>query len=281
MKVIRDNKRLEEWVQAQKKMGRRIGFVPTMGALHEGHLTLIRTSKLKSDVTVCSIFVNPTQFNDAKDLEKYPRNVARDKTLLEGESVDLLYLPDVKAMYPSGTDAWEPIEFESLDEVLEGAFRPGHFQGVAQVVHRLLKLVRPDELYMGQKDFQQVAIIRRMLNLKNISVDLVVVPIVRELHGLAMSSRNERLSSIDRMRAAKLYEVLNYIKLGFEEGRALDEVLNEGRSMLDFPDFRLEYLEVCERTQLRSLTSWGKQYEMVALVACWVGEVRLIDNVLL
>ncbi len=280
MNVIKDPETVTEWVKERKRQGKSVGFVPTMGALHEGHLSLVHASKKSSALTIVSIFVNPTQFNDVRDLEKYPRDKGRDLELLGAEGVDLVFLPDVEGIYPDGAEAWVPIDFGTLDKVLEGKFRPGHFQGVAQVVSRLLDIVRPDDLYMGQKDFQQIAIIRKMLALRNSGVRLQVVPTVRELHGLAMSSRNERLSHTDRMRAGKLYEALCYLKCMYEDGLSLRQARSKAAEMLDFPDFKLEYLELCDRTSLSTLDEWGKPGEMVALVACWLKDVRLIDNIL-
>ena len=278
MRVIKTPDALGRWVKEQREQGRTIGFVPTMGALHEGHLSLIRASRKSSACTVCSIFVNPTQFNDPKDLEKYPRDTTRDLRLLDEEGADVVFLPEVEDIYPKGVKAWVPIEFGHLDSILEGAFRPGHFQGVAQVVSRLLDIVRPDNLYMGQKDYQQVAIIRKMLETYPNPPNLQMVPTVRELHGLAMSSRNQRLSEVDWMRAGKLFEALVWLRASFREDIPLARALEEGRQLLDFPGFRLEYLTVCNRADLSVLYEWGHEGEMVALVACWLGEVRLIDN---
>ena len=171
-----------------------IGFIPTMGALHEGHLALIRAAQANGCYTVCSIFVNPTQFNDPSDLEKYPRTPEKDAELLEKVGCDVIFMPEVEEIYPPGDIQDFELDFEGLDEVMEGVFRPGHFKGVAQVVKRLLDLVQPDGLYMGQKDFQQVAIVRHLIRVTRFPVELVVVPTVREHDGLAMSSRNIRLS---------------------------------------------------------------------------------------
>jgi pantoate--beta-alanine ligase len=185
---------LDKALAKHRRAGRTIGFTPTLGALHSGHLQLMQRSQRECDVAICSIFVNPTQFNDPTDLKKYPRTLKADKTLLESIEVDYLFNPLVDEVYPKGLDTHVEIDFGQLDKVMEGAMRPGHFAGVAQVVKRLLDMVRPTHLYMGQKDFQQFTIIQHMIDLLDMPVQLVVCPIVREADGLAMSSRNRRLS---------------------------------------------------------------------------------------
>ncbi len=255
-----------------------IGFVPTMGALHEGHLALVRQSLRRDDCTVVSIFVNPTQFNDPEDYRLYPRSVDSDMALLEHEGVDVVFIPSESEIYPHGRDAWEPIDLGGLDQILEGAHRPGHFQGVAQVVKRLLDIVQPHRLYLGQKDYQQIAVIRKMLQHFQLPVEIVEVPTVREPSGLAMSSRNQRLSALDRLRASRLFEALVYLEQMYHDDVPLPTALQRAQDMLDLPDFRLEYLVVCDAQTFRVLQTWKDAPQKIALLACWVKDVRLIDN---
>lgn len=203
---------LKKLIEINKNKGASIGFVPTMGALHEGHLTLVRSASKENDVVIVSIFVNPTQFNDKKDLEKYPRTLDSDLLLLSGSGANVVFAPGVDDIYPDGDDKGADIDLGGLDMYMEGAFRPGHFKGVAQVVKRLLEIVTPDRLYMGQKDFQQFTIIQYMLDSLKINTQLVVCPIVRETTGLAMSSRNARLSSPTRAAAGIIFRVLKSAK---------------------------------------------------------------------
>jgi pantoate--beta-alanine ligase len=203
---------LERHLTAAKKDGKRIGFAPTMGALHAGHLSLIAQAKEKCDLVVCSIFVNPTQFNDPADFEKYPVTIDQDILLLTDAGCNVLFLPSVQEVYPDGLTAKRHYDFGPLETVLEGAFRPGHFQGVGQVVHLLLDLVQPDMLFMGQKDLQQCLIINKLLRLMNSPIQLVICPTKREEDGLAMSSRNLRLNPTERVNALHIYNALTYVK---------------------------------------------------------------------
>lgn len=259
--------------------GKTIGFVPTMGALHEGHMSIITESVLKNDVTVCSIFVNPTQFNSREDLLKYPRSKQEDTGKLAKAGVDILFYPNEKEIYPEGYGSGPVINLNSLDTVWEGKFRPGHFAGVVQVVNRLLDIVKPDNLYMGQKDFQQFTIIQRMLNEIKSSVNLIIVPTIREENGLAMSSRNMRLSSDDRKKAAILYKMLSFTKVNLGklaisdiEAHALNEINNMG--------LKPEYFKIVRTDDLSEITEYRSE-KLVAIVAAWAGDVRLIDNLLL
>ena len=193
MKIFRTKQELQQELSGIRKENKVITLVPTMGALHEGHLSLINFAKPSTDVTICSIFVNPTQFNDPKDLEKYPRPIENDIALLESVGCDILFLPSVEEMYPENDPQWQ-IDLGDLDRIWEGEHRPGHFQGVTQIVYKLFDLVKPNQACFGQKDFQQVMVIQRMLEIKNLDIKLLICPIVRNEKGLALSSRNARLT---------------------------------------------------------------------------------------
>src|ERR1700761_1849351 len=214
MLIFKHKADLLPWLREQKTAGRRIGFEPTMGALHNGHISLINISKGTVDLTVCSIFVNPTQFNDPKDFQKYPITIEQDLLLLEKAGADALFLPPVTELYPNGTTGLEHYDLGPLETVLEGEFRPGHFQGVAQVMQRLLDIVRPDHLFMGSKDYQQCMVVQRLLEIMGLPAVLHRCPIVREPDGLAMSSRNVRLTAEERVRALAIYQSLRIIKEG-------------------------------------------------------------------
>jgi len=257
-----------------------IGFAPTMGALHRGHMSLMATSSSQCDVTVCSIFVNPTQFNEKSDLDKYPITIQSDLNMLLAEGVDIVFLPNAQEIYPRGDHYEMPYDLGPVAEVLEGAKRPGHFEGVVQVVDRLLEIVQPSALFMGQKDFQQFSIIQRMLDLNGKSTELVVCPIIREADGLAMSSRNVRLSNQDREDALSLSAALNFINKHKEE-LSISDLKENALGMLDNPNITVEYLTIVNGSTLQNIDEIDSSSYAVALVAAWVGEVRLIDNIIL
>jgi pantoate--beta-alanine ligase len=268
---------LKQYLNTHRQAGESIGFAPTMGALHAGHLDLIRHSKAQNACTVCSIFVNPTQFNDPKDLEKYPRTPDKDCAMLESVGTDLVFMPSVEAIYPSDLDTSLHLELGQLDQVMEGAFRPGHFQGMAQVVKRLLDIVQPQALYMGQKDFQQLSIVQHLIRQLALPVELVMVPTVREADGLAMSSRNVRLSPENRQLAPLIFQTLSWAKtqLGL---RPLAEIEAEAMQRLSLPAFRPEYFQIVDGYTLQRIQNPAEHEWIVACVATWLGEVRLIDN---
>ena len=268
---------LQQYLNTHRQLGESIGFAPTMGALHSGHLDLIRHSKAHNACTVCSIFVNPTQFNDPKDLEKYPRTPEKDLTMLESVGTEVVFMPPVEEIYPPGLETTLQLELGQLDKVMEGAFRPGHFQGMAQVVKRLLDIVQPDRLYMGQKDFQQFSIVGHMIRQLNLPVELVMVPTVREADGLAMSSRNVRLSEAQRAVAPVIYQTLSWAKtqLGIQP---IAEIEAEAMQRLSLPEFRPEYFQIVDGQTLLPVVEPAEHEWIVACVASWVGEVRLIDN---
>lgn len=280
MFVFKTVSELQQYLNSRRANGEQVGFAPTMGALHLGHLDLMRHSKAQNACTVCSIFVNPTQFNDPKDLEKYPRTPEKDLAMLESVGTEVVFMPAVEEIYPPGLDLTLQLDLNPLDQVMEGAFRPGHFQGMAQVVKRLLDIVQPDRLYMGQKDFQQFSIVGHMIRQLQLPVKLVMVPTVRESDGLAMSSRNMRLSSEQRQAAPIIYQTLEWAKSQLEL-RAIAEIETEALQRLNLPDFRPEYFQIVDGKTLQPITNSTQHDWIVACVASWVGEVRLIDNLVL
>ena len=273
---------LHKHLEGQRKNNNKIAFIPTMGALHEGHSFLIRQAKKDSCFTACSIFVNPTQFNDAADFKKYPVTIEKDILLLETIGCDMLFLPSVPEIYPQGTAIKFSYDLGYLETILEGKYRPGHFQGVCAVVHRLLEIVKPDQLYIGQKDYQQCLVIKRLIGLTGLSesVNVKVVPTQREKDGLAMSSRNMRLSAEERKKAPAIYQALNEIKKQLKPG-TLDPVKELAVNTLNAKGFKVDYIEMADSADLTLVNEWDGKKKLVALAAAFLGDVRLIDNVLL
>ncbi len=270
---------LQSHLNKIRKKGGKIGFVPTMGALHHGHLSLIRQSVEANDCTVCSIFVNPTQFNDDADLEKYPRTVAKDMAMLTSVDNDVLFLPDVSEIYPPGLNTELKLDFGELATVMEGYFRPGHFDGMAQVVKRLLDIVEPHSLYMGQKDFQQLAIVRNMLTQLKMPINLEMCAIIRQEDGLAMSSRNVRLEPALREKALLLSQTLQKGKAKMAT-QTPAEIQQWAIKELTIPSFKPEYFEIVNAITLQPIESFSDTDYVVACTAVWVGEIRLIDNLI-
>lgn len=269
---------MTSWLKKSSAQGKTIGFVPTMGALHAGHMSLIKASKADAGLTVCSIFINPTQFNDPGDFQRYPVTIEKDIEMLEAGGADVLFLPPVAELYPGGTGGLERYDLGNLENLLEGKYRPGHFQGVCQVMFRLLSLVRPDDLYMGQKDYQQCMVIRRLLEIMRLPARLHPCPIIREQDGLAMSSRNLRLSPGQRSNATAIYRALLDLKEKWAvRGKA---AIESAEAILTGADFRVDYVSVADKDSLEPLAP-GAARPAVALVAAFQGEVRLIDNMLL
>ena len=256
-----------------------VGFVPTMGALHEGHLSLLRQSKKAAEITVASIFVNPTQFNNADDFKKYPKTIEQDVLLLETNGCDILFLPDEKEIYPNEESRQKHFDLGYLETILEGKFRPGHFQGVCLVVEKLLNIVEADFLFMGQKDFQQCMVIKRLIEIMNVNVQLIICPILREETGLAMSSRNLRLTADERILAAKLHQALLSIKNNCNEN--FQSLKNKTVTDLENQGFKVDYLELAGKNNLALLTDFNEKEDLVLLIAAYLNEVRLIDNVLI
>lgn len=270
---------LRKIIDSQSRIGKSIGFVPTMGALHAGHISLIEESRKRSDFTVCSIFVNPTQFNDPSDFTHYPVTIEKDIESLEKAGCELLFLPSVSGIYPETTPRPLHYELGYLETLLEGRFRPGHFQGVCMVVDRLLSIVRPNHLFLGQKDYQQCMVIRRLLELtgRTATIALHICPTLREIDGLAMSSRNMRLPEKDRETAPELYRVLTAIRKEMKTGD-LTPLITSATLRLADAGFRPDYVEIADALTLEPVNSWDGQQKIVALAAAYLGEVRLIDN---
>ncbi len=279
MKIVKYTSDLQNIITDYKALNKTIGFVPTMGALHQGHLSLIREARKQSDVVVCSIFVNPTQFNDAEDFEKYPRNTDRDLEMIQAEGCDIAFVPSVEEMYPE-TDE-RIFRFGHLEEVMEGRFRKGHFNGVAQVVSKLFDMVQPDKAFFGQKDFQQYVIIKDLVRQLSLPIKIVPCPIIREPNGLAMSSRNERLSHEQRELASEISKALFWAKENYLNYSVEDVKTRVAEKINGVPELELEYVEIVDDTQLEPIQDWAEKSNKVACVAVFCGKVRLIDNIVL
>lgn len=271
---------LSKWLEIQRKNKINTGFVPTMGALHSGHISLIEFSKKDNPVTVASIFVNPAQFNDPKDFEKYPVTIERDINMLEQAGCDVLFLPSVMEMYPAGTAPAKHYNLGFLETVLEGKYRPGHFQGVCLVVERLLEIVRPHNLYLGQKDYQQCMVLARLVELMQQDTKVNICPTLRENDGLAMSSRNMRLNEAERKTAVAIYQSLSAIKENLKPGDTAS-LIQKATDLLEKAGFRIDYVEIADAASLSHISNWDGKQKAVALAAAFLNEVRLIDNMLL
>jgi pantoate--beta-alanine ligase len=277
MEIIQTLSRLEEALQGFRREGKTIGFVATMGALHEGHAALVKKCTANNDVCVVSLFVNPTQFNNKEDLQHYPRTPEEDSRLLESMGTDILFAPSEDEMYPVPDN--RVFDFGLLDKVMEGRFRPGHFNGVAQIVSKLLTIIRPDNAYFGEKDFQQLAIVREMVKQLQLPVTIVAVPIVREPDGLAMSSRNARLTEQEKKNAAQIYRVLresSQMTGTLTPARLTDWVIAQINSV---PGLSVEYFEIVDGDSLQLISSWNDTGHIVGCIAVYCGAVRLIDNI--
>jgi pantoate--beta-alanine ligase len=277
VKIVKNKVELQSAVSdlTEQLTNPKIGFVPTMGALHEGHISLISKAKEKCDIVICSIFVNPTQFNNAKDLETYPRTIAEDSLMLEKAACDILLLPDFEDVYPNGIEPYT-IDLSGLDEVMEGKFRPGHFKGVCMVVERLLDIVNPSHAFFGQKDFQQVSIIKKMIEIKSIPTEIFVVPIKRDENGLALSSRNKLLTEDQEMQATILFHTLSEGVDSAKKGKDLQSVKNAMLKLFDRGALELEYIEIVDNKTLNPVTELTN--ECTICIAAYAGNVRLIDN---
>ncbi|MNK75826.1 Pantothenate synthetase [compost metagenome] len=281
MEIFKTKASLQAYLQEARSTGQKIALIPTMGALHEGHLSLLNYAKPISDIRVCSIFVNPTQFNDPKDLEKYPRPIENDIRLLESVDCDILFLPSVDEMYPDKNEAWH-LDLGELDQIWEGEKRPGHFQGVTQVVYKLFTLVQPDIACFGQKDFQQVMVIKRMIAMKDLPIQLAICPIIRDQDGLALSSRNTRLSEAGKRTALALSRSLQYVKDHIHDPIPLKDIKDKALQILtDTDGLSVEYFAICESSSLKEVNHIDFSKQHVALVTAWVEGVRLIDNMIL
>ena len=271
---------ISAYLKKSMEQGQTTGFIPTMGALHPGHISLLNASKKRDSISVCSIFVNPTQFNDLKDFNNYPSTIEKDIDELEKAGCDVLFLPTVSEVYPNGTANAETYNLGYLETILEGKYRPGHFQGVCLVVNRLLDIIPADQLYLGQKDYQQCMIIKRMTALKDFKTTINICPTLREEGGLAMSSRNMRLSEDDRRLALKISETLLYLKNNCKPGDLINLKQTAVQNLTD-AGFKVDYVEIANAENLEIIAHWDGIQKTVALAAAFIGDVRLIDNMLL
>ena len=277
MKLVHTVNELRQELDIQRKAGKKIGFVPTMGALHEGHASLVRYAVAENEIVVVSVFVNPTQFNDKNDLLKYPRTLEADCELLEKEGADYVFAPSVEEIYPEPDT--RQFSYAPLDTVMEGKFRPGHFNGVCQVVSKLFMMVEPDKAYFGEKDFQQLAIIREMVKQMNFPLQIVGCPIVREEDGLALSSRNTRLSAQEREFALNISKTLFRSK-EYAASHTLEETQRFVEdSIASSEGLQLEYFEIVDGLTLQRIENWEDTDYVVGCITVFCGEVRLIDNI--
>lgn len=277
MEIFKEIEPLRAFLEIGRRLHKSIGFVPTMGALHDGHLSLIRASRAQNDLTVCSIYVNPTQFNNATDLAKYPKTVEKDIEMLRQSGCDVLFLPEDSTMYKK--EGRLKLDFGVLDKVLEGEFRPGHFSGVALVVSKFFNIIQPNRAYFGQKDFQQFKVINRLVEELNFDIELPFVPTLREPDGLAMSSRNLRLNPEERVKALIFFKSLQLGREELRKGASIDTVRSKVKSLFETTSgVRLEYFEIANAENLTLVESVGNSINCIMLVAGFVGEVRLIDN---
>lgn len=278
MVVFTEKEKLTPFIQNLKNEGKTVGFIPTMGALHNGHLSLVKASIQENDYTVVSIFVNPTQFNNPEDLEKYPRTEDKDIEFLTEGGADFVYLPSVDDLYAEGEGA-KSYDFGGIDKVMEGEFRPGHFDGVATVVSKLFRIVNPTKAYFGEKDFQQIRIIQEMVKQEQIDVEIVPMPIFRAENGLALSSRNMRLTSENLEAAPFIYQTL---KKGVElknEGKTPAEVIAYVEASFANSPFELEYFQITDEETLQPIHSFSNDVKARGFIVAYAGDIRLIDNI--
>jgi pantoate--beta-alanine ligase len=271
---------LESWLETGRAAGKIIGFVPTMGALHEGHISLIDASKKQADLTVSSIFINPTQFNNAADFEKYPVSLEDDVYLLAKAGCDAVFVPSVNEIYPAGVESPEHFELGFLETILEGKFRPGHFQGVCLVVKRLLEITNPNVIFLGQKDYQQCMVIKKLTSIMGSNTVVHICETRREKDGLAMSSRNRRLTKQQRAIAPAIYKNLLFLKSHAESGK-IPEIKTAAAEALTRAGFKVDYVEIATAQDLKPVNSFKKEEAYVALIAAYVDDIRLIDNMLI
>lgn len=276
MKIIKSSPELVFEVEKLHESDKQIGFVPTMGALHLGHMSLVRNSRQNNDVTIVSVFVNPTQFNNAEDLNKYPRTIDDDINILETENVDILFLPEVEDIYPD--DSRNDFDLGELDKVMEGEFRPGHFKGVADVVYRLFNIVKCDNAYFGEKDYQQIKIIQYMVKTQGLDVVVNSSNIIRGDDGLALSSRNVRLTEEERIVAPNIHKILSeFAKVNFNGSPQEAEIFLQSK-IDETEHLRTEYVSIVEDDTMNKVQEWTKNMNYRICVAVWCGNVRLIDN---
>ena len=276
MKVLKSKKTLIDYVERQREMGKKIGFAPTMGALHEGHLSLYKAAKKENDEVISSIFVNPTQFNNPDDFQKYPKTLEKDLELLEKAGVDAVYVPNVEEMYPDGLYS-KKYDFDGLENEMEGKYRPGHFDGVGTIVEELFRQVQPHNAYFGEKDYQQLTIIKKMVEKTKLPVKIHGVPTLREEDGLAMSSRNVRLTEPQRKEATIIYETLTKVKEWFKV-ISPEEIKQRVTEIFKNSNFELEYFVIADEETLKEANAIDEDKEYRAFIVAYADTVRLIDN---
>lgn len=278
MIIIRTIEELNNIINSELYTKTSIGFVPTMGALHEGHASLISTAKDQNQLVICSIFVNPTQFNKTEDLEKYPRKEMEDISILEEIGCDFLFMPSTEEIYKNYEFAG--IDLKELETVMEGKFRQGHFQGVCQIVYRLFDLVKPTRAYFGLKDFQQVAVIKYMTSFFNLPIEIITCPTIREENGLALSSRNLRLSAIEKQEALIIFKTLDFIKKNLDHFESISNLRSKALEIFNEGKLTLEYLEIVDQSTLTVKNDHSKT-NLVACIAAYGNHIRLIDNMII
>lgn len=281
MILVKTRKDLQEILKKQIEINKTIGFVPTMGALHEGHISLIKKSLSRTDYTACSIFVNPTQFNNKLDFEKYPSNIENDILLLEKAGCNVLFLPSVNEIYPLNSDLPKTYNLGFIESILEGEYRPGHFQGVCQVVHRLLNAVSCNFLFLGQKDYQQCMVLKKMIELTKFKCEIIIAETIRSEQGLALSSRNLRIPESKKENALGIYKTLQFVKENFKK-EPFDLIINRSKEMLfEFGFSKVDYVAICNTSNLETEKEYNPNIEYVCLIATFLDDIRLIDNLIL
>lgn len=278
MQIFKTKDALKKYIKKERKEDKSIGFVPTMGTLHIGHLSLIENARKSNDVVVCSIFVNPKQFNNKDDLLKYPRNINKDINLLKRQNCDILFCPNEEEMYPGDNHQNKTsFYFGDLDKEMEGKQRLGHFQGVATIVNKFFELLQPCTAYFGEKDFQQVLIVRKMIEQMDMKVKVISCPIIREKNGLALSSRNERLNNAQKQEATLIYQALLKIKETASKV-SVGEAKKIAENMFEKSHLELDYVKICDENTLKEVKEIGTSNSVRAFIAAYIGNIRLIDN---
>jgi len=282
MIIFKKTKELQLFLTGLTGSLQKMGFIPTMGALHNGHISLIAESKKTDDLTICSIFVNPAQFNDPRDYEKYPVTIEHDILMLEQAGCDILFLPSVMEIYPTGPAQDKYYELGYLETILEGRYRPGHFQAVCMVMEKLLTIIKTDNLYLGRKDYQQCMVIKKLVEQMNFikPITVKICNTLREADGLAMSSRNLRLTMEERKEATAIFKALELMKKDLQPGK-LENLKERAGHLLDKHQLRPDYIEIAEADTLHIVSAWDGKTKLVGLIAAYMNEVRLIDNLAL
>jgi len=280
MIIFKHSTDLHSYLEKIRITNKTIGFVPTMGALHDGHFSLIEECRKQSSLTICTIFVNPTQFNNPEDFKKYPVTIEKDILFLEEHACDILFLPDEKEIYPDAASKKKHFDLGYIETILEGQFRPGHFQGVCLIMEKLLNIINPDFLFLGQKDFQQCLVIKKLISMMNLKVNVVICPTLREQNGLAMSSRNTRLTNQERTVAAELHACLQFIKKNLTKDNFY-KLRTNAILYLEKAGFKIDYLELANTKNLALMDHYESKENLIILIAAYLNNVRLIDNLLI